>query len=502
LIRQVPVLCALVGWALFGCGANPPASLEFVEVVPAQPRIGEIATVRFRATDSRGEPMAGTQVNFALAQPDAAVKLSPPVGLTNRGTGIAEVQLVVTTRVSSVVVVATAEGSKVSQSPPISIAGAQPSARQFTFQCGSISGNEPNGGVRAIIAYNDTRDLIAGVRLNCVAHVGDRNGDGVPNALVSFMTEAGTINPTQVSKADGVGHALTVYKTSLPPPQPTDPGTFSWTPLKDLTHTGEYLAPLWMEPFNWSDNPIQLGTADKQEPRRTDPIINGRVNNPRDNLVTMIAITRGEEWFEDLNNNGGWDADPAEPFEDTTEPFVDNNDNGTWDPGERYSDTNNNGKWDGKNEEFDANTQIWASNRILWTGIPNAADFGGSRPVYRLLAPVTPPDLAHAGAASYSAVVADPWFNSIAFGTPADNCEVVGSKNVISTPNPFFSGVRLSFPSPTRLTFTVADAHEPDADPFPGPVGWESNIRCTHSLSPLDVATVQLDYPRFSGTVR
>jgi len=298
-----------------------------------------------------------------------------------------------------------------------------------------------------------------------------------------------------------VGNALTVYKTSLPLPKETDPGTFSWTPLDDDTHTGEYLAPLWMEPFNWSQNPIQLGTPDKQEPRRTDPIINARVNNPRDNLVSMIAITRGEEWFEDLNNNGQWDPDPGEPFEDTTEPFVDDNDNGTWDPGERYSDTDNNGKWDGKNGKFDANTQIWAANRILWTGIPNAADFGGSRPVYRLLSPVSPPNLAHGGEATHSAVISDPWFNSIAFGTAGDNCEVSGSSNVESAPNPFFGGVRLSYPSPTRLTFTISDTHEPIDPPFDAPVAWEANIRCTHSLSPLDVATIQIDYPRFSGTV-
>ena len=58
-MRHVPVLCALVGWALLGCGGDPPSTLEFVEVLPAQPRIGEIATVRFRAMDSRGEPKIG-----------------------------------------------------------------------------------------------------------------------------------------------------------------------------------------------------------------------------------------------------------------------------------------------------------------------------------------------------------------------------------------------------------------------------------------------------------
>ena len=515
-MRHVPVLCALVGIALVGCGANPPASLEFVEVSPATPRIGEIATVRFRATDSRGEPMGGAQVSFTLSDSNQlnsanpVVKLSPTLGVTNKGSGIVETQLVVTSRVNSVSVVATAEGSKQAVSPPISFAGSVPNARQFTFQCGSLSGNEPNGGVRAIIAYNDTRDLIAGVRLGCAAHVGDRNGDGVPNALVTFLTEAGTVGPSNVSKSDGVGHAPILYKTSYPLPVEVEPTTFSWTPVVDETHTGEYVAPLWMEPFNWTQNPIQLGTPDRQEPRRTDPLINSRVNNPRDNLVTMVAITNGEEAFDDLNNNGKWDdgSNPAEgarePFVDTTEPFVDNNDNGTWDPDERYVDTNNNKKWDGKNGEYDASTLIWVPNRITWTGFPNVLDFGGTRPTYRVVSPVNPPDIGHFGSANFNIVTTDPWFNGIAF-TGSDNCTVTASNIVKSTPELFFSGFRLSYPSPTRMLLTVVDVHDPTSDPptpaFPAPISWEAAVTCNHSLSPMDAAQISITYPRFSGTV-
>ena len=60
----------------------------------------------------------------------------------------------------------------------------------------------------------------------------------------------------------------------------------------------------------------------------------------------------------------------------------------------------------------------------------------------------------------------------------------------------------MSYPSPMHLSFVVADAHEGDAEAFPAPVGWQAAIRCTHSFSPLDVATVQITYPPFSGTVK
>ena len=62
--RIFAVLCAGVAVFMAGCGTNPPASLEFVDVSPPAPAIGEIATVRFRALDNRGVPMAGATVNF------------------------------------------------------------------------------------------------------------------------------------------------------------------------------------------------------------------------------------------------------------------------------------------------------------------------------------------------------------------------------------------------------------------------------------------------------
>ena len=70
-MRQVPVLCALVGVALVACGSNPPATLEFVEVTPANPRIGDIATVRFRAPVEAGQiikaPIIGIEGHDLIA---------------------------------------------------------------------------------------------------------------------------------------------------------------------------------------------------------------------------------------------------------------------------------------------------------------------------------------------------------------------------------------------------------------------------------------------------
>lgn len=319
---------------LAGCGAGlGPSTMEFVEITPTQPRIGEIVTVRFRLYDERGLPLAGQQVDFKLQSGgNPAVTLSPTSAQSQRGSGFAEVQLQASNRVNSVIVVATA-GNKTVLSPPITFAGSTPNHAQFTFQCGQIAG-DASGGRHAIGAYDPSRALIAGVKLECSAHVGDRNGDGIPNALVSFLTEAGTIGPTETSQSNVVGDATILYKSSYPLPKDVDPENWTWTPPIGELQTGEYLVPLWMEPFAWVSNPAlnppPAPGMNPREPSRLEQLGSPfpRKNkdgttirmNPRDNLVTMIAVTAGEEAFTDSNNNGV--QDDNEPYVDLTEPFV------------------------------------------------------------------------------------------------------------------------------------------------------------------------------------
>jgi hypothetical protein len=379
-------------------------------------------------------------------------------------------------------------------SPPLSFAGGSANARQFTFQCGEIAG-VASGGVHAIIGFDEARYLIAGVKLNCTAHVGDRNGDGVPGAQVSFLTEAGTIEPSQTSVADVVGNATTLYKTSLPLPVDTSPTPFSWTPQNDATHTGDFLVPLWMEPGYWSEDPIKnfaLGGAyngNLQEPRRLDPMRPGFLLNPRDNLVSMIAVTTGEEAFDDNNNNGI--RDDGEPFVDTTEPFVDSNDNGTWDPGERFVDTNGNNHWDGKNGVYDAVTTIWVQERILWAGWPHSDyDTRPPQPTVRVFNAVglTVP---HFGADVFNFAFADPWFNPIPRDDVGDGCTLGGSQEVVSSsPEKFGDGFRFDYPPVDFYSVIVKDNHDPNGQPPPppyaSPVAFTIGVNCTFTSSPKD----------------
>jgi hypothetical protein len=502
-MRSPPRAAKAVGlaalFAAFGCGGLTPASLEFVDTIPAQPRIGDVTTVRFRAIDSTGQPMAGAAVDFSIppSNNSGGVTLSPTSALSNKGDGIASTQIIASgARQASVVVQARSGPNIVASSPSITFSGASsPSGRQFTFQCGSVAGLA-SGGVHAISAYDQTRYLIAGVKLQCFAHVADRNGDGIPNALVSFMTEAGTIGASGISLSDVVGDAEVLYKTTYPLPKDVPPGRFTFNTSQASDNTGALIAPLWMHPFAWDSNPIlhiNNPTQDGTEPNRPDPIHPGIINNPRDNLVAMIAVTAGEEGYTDVNNNGQWD--PGEPFDDLTEPFVDSNDNGTWDPDERWIDTNGNGRWDGKNNTWDGNTLIWTQERIIWTGVPATADVNDANyPVFGQVSPaVTTPAflIGHTLSQEYKFALSDPWFNSLAQNGSTDGCSVPdidGPKLVSVNPTQWAHGIRFTYPSFTTLSTIISDAHDllkvPPDNPYSSPLDWKVPAVCQFTATP------------------
>lgn len=522
------------------CGGPGPTTMEFVEITPLQPRLGEIVTVRFRLLDERGLPLAGQQVDFKPQSPNQSVTLSPVSVTSIKGSGLAETQLQANTRVTSVIVVATA-GNKTVSSPPISFAGAVPNHAQFTFQCGPIAG-DASGGRHAIGAYDQARNLIAGVKLECSAHVGDRNGDGVRDALVSFLTEAGTIGPTETSQSNVIGDATVLYKTSLPLPKDVDPENWTWTPPQGDTQTGEYLVPLWMEPFLWVSNPVAtpplVPMMNPREPSRREQL-RGRRNkdgseirmNPRDNLVTMIAVTSGEEAFLDANNDGV--RQEVEPFTDLTEPFVDSNDNGTWDPDERFIDANGDKQWTGKNGRWDANTLIWVQEKLLWTGIPHPDDALPPAPTVSTIDPTGPfnffcPPMGVCNQATpvpgmppgfhrTSFRISDPWYNSIAQNSESDGCGVgeaagVGRPGdppvIVQTLGGGGAGVPFTYPAGRLVTVTMIDARDPDLPPAqqiparrPVALAFTVPIACTYTASPLGGHVVRIIAGEVSGTI-
>jgi hypothetical protein len=107
-----------------------------------------------------------------------------------------------------------------------------------------------------------------------------------------------------------------------------------------------------------------------------------RTHNPRDGVVTIIAVADGEEAFFDANGNGSYDV--GEPFVDLGEPFIDQDDSGTWTAGEWFLDLDGNGTWTGPNTVWDAHTKIWTQTYVVYTGpsahwVPSGGRFMGTR---------------------------------------------------------------------------------------------------------------------------
>ncbi|MCG3173432.1 MAG: hypothetical protein GMKNLPBB_01629 [Myxococcota bacterium] len=122
---------------------------------------------------------------------------------------------------------------------------------------------------------------------------------------------------------------------------------------------------------------VYLYSPKTGDPADVDPIAGepsyrdakGQTRNPRDGLVTIIAMLPFGEAYNDSNGNGVRDRN--ERFEDQGEPLVDSNDNGVWDKGEFFVDFNESGKWDAPNGRHDPEGYMWVRANILWTGALN-----------------------------------------------------------------------------------------------------------------------------------
>jgi hypothetical protein len=153
---------------------------------------------------------------------------------------------------------------------------------------------------------------------------------------------------------------VTIKGSAMNPTFLAEAGSFT---IKDDAYSGERV--FIYSPKGGASTPKDVTPESTlNEPSYTDN--NGRQRNPRDGLVTLVAVLDGEEAFTDTNGNGQYDQ--GEPFVDSAEPFVDANDNDKCDPDEKYLDLNGNGRWDEANGKWDSNTKIMAIYKILWTG--------------------------------------------------------------------------------------------------------------------------------------
>lgn len=419
--------------------------IEFQEIKPdvigTQGSGKEVTTVSVKVLDTNNDPFPeGTRVYFSLPNAIGGASVTTSEALTN-SKGIAFTQVKSGYSVGTVTVKAQvvleipATISKCpakcnddndcgscgyrchlnackkmieSTSPAIAIVGGKPSYRGMTFSCESRNIGALIGSVGS--------NIVNTINTVCTVKLGDRFTNKVGfSTQVLFMTEAGAIDPSGATAPStggggtGTGNVGTVsvsLRTQNPPPADVEPMSVpNVDNCKDPQCTQPQNDGYWL-PYNCTKASNLTGqTTLYTEPWYTDQF--GRVRNPRDGLVTVVAYTNGEEQFTDLNNNGRYDV--GEPFVDLGEPYVDVNDNGKWDArlpgypnGEPFVDipcteaqakagTNGckvagqgNGRRDGPNGVWDADTLIWKKTWILWTGCHGSFDASKVQPAINL----------------------------------------------------------------------------------------------------------------------
>ncbi len=112
-----------------------------------------------------------------------------------------------------------------------------------------------------------------------------------------------------------------------------------------------------------------IGT-DPGEPSYDDQCagVAGHTYNPRDGLVTIIAVFQGEEKFTP-DSTGVYH--PGNTFTDLPAPFVDSNDNSVWDLGEACEGASTSGVCGGPNGIWDGNANVFVETHVLYSGHAN-----------------------------------------------------------------------------------------------------------------------------------
>lgn len=325
----------------------PPGELTINFVPPADPSLLEIGIrgsglgrpdsvlLQFRVT-RLDEPVVGRAVTFTLpeARPPA-VRIIPAETRTD-DQGIARVRVLAggTPGVLTVVATTPADGEGMvdptDRSGVVVIRGGVPSAAHLQFSCEHLI---IPAFITRTTADNWRLGQAEGDGTECTVQMADRvGGQADAGTRAFFLTEAGSV--TQEALGDDTGLARTLHRIGPPVPFDTDP--------------------------------LPYETANGF----------GGIFNPRDGLVRLVAVTRGEEDFTDTNGNKVYDPmfDFVTPAQDLGEPYVDVDDNGEYDSDEarnhieNFRDTNDNGQWDPPNGTWDGDTEIWTSTLVLWVG--------------------------------------------------------------------------------------------------------------------------------------
>ncbi len=275
------------------------------------------------------------------------------------------------------------------QSPLISSGGYSPTpgagAVHFSVRCTSRAAE----GIENIGALVSDRPEI---RFPCSLVLKDHAGEDLPNTPVRFFTEAGSVEDVPATEDDP--RSVTYVVPPSPAALPRDVDAFPVEQLAGLVDIGPQ----------------------------------GEVN-PRDGLVSILAVVKGHEAFDDLNDSGTWEL--GEPFIDEGEPFLDVDDDGEFVrdiDGPPCCDNDGDGDVDGPNGTWDEDVWIGRLTHVLWTG-----------PVDQERSYVAPAGLQVAGGGSglLAVRIVDARNNPVAAGDDDDQVQLSitpSSKAGLSTP--------------------------------------------------------------------
>jgi hypothetical protein len=312
--------------------------------------IQERGSISYLVTDSLGIPAPGITVSFALQAPALGITLLKTSAVSDLN-GVVTEAYTSGSQIGVTAITAAIATTGASVSQVVAVRGAKPSANGFYFHCEHA----------ALPVYTTIGEFET---MTCTVRLTDRYGNrvGIPT-VVSFATEAGAIAASVTTKGFDVAK-----------PNDTAEGTATVTFTSDM---GNGNSPADVAPLGPT---AQFPWARGQEPSRN---IGSLTLNPRDQLVTIVAMTRGEEAFEDANGDGVFSA--GEAFVDEGDPFVDADDNGAYDPAPasglseiRFCGlTADCSTYHGPNGTWDADTVIWKPTWVVFTaagvasGIPN-----------------------------------------------------------------------------------------------------------------------------------
>lgn len=382
-----------------------PATIEFISADPETIKIfntsseGQTSTkITFQVLDKLNLPIANQMIYFEIPKPLGEASLVPKS--TRSDVNGYAVTYLTSGRVAGVAeIVAGTEvyngditqlsNDYVAGTAKIHVVAGSANYYNFSFGC--------------------ERDSIGGFKwygeqMECTAFVADRDSQEIPNQPVLFATEAGAVLPLIYTGSNG--QAITTYTAQDPIPYPVTAGSPGKIPEQMQTvisHSDPIFTFLDGFPFfdEAPDDVVSLaelgvGTSsgeiwyttpkyyyEMEEPLYFQTGQEGlRERNPRDGLVTLIAITGGEEpLIHDVNQNG--ECDNGDNFLSLGEPFIDRNDNGLYEIGEYFLDIDNNGVWtspvgatnqnlpylaSADCSQWKKNTQIWKEYKIIWTG--------------------------------------------------------------------------------------------------------------------------------------